>query len=142
LRGGLLLLLLAVACHGPDAEEAARRGHLDGIWSVTTISGRNVPEGSYLVRLRAGRVTGGHDGCNSWAFDATVPPRPDGTRMIVADAQECAPTPSMRAYWRALGNGNVPPGLTGSGELRIKAAGEELLARRKPDAKSRFKTDG
>ncbi len=134
MRRALLSLLLApaAACDGSDAEEAARLGHYDGLWSVVAISGEPIPPDRFLVRVRGGRVTGGRDDCNSWGFDATVPPGPDGTRMIIADAQECAPTRELRAYWRAIGNGNVAPRLTENGELQLNAGGDELLAIRKP----------
>jgi hypothetical protein len=134
-RRALLLLVLtsAAACGGLSPEESAQRGHYDGLWTVVSISGKAAPADRFLIRVREGKVTGGRDGCNSWGFDATVPPAPDGARMIISDAQECAPTPVMRAYWRAIGNGNVPPRLTPTGELQLRAAGEEIIAERRPD---------
>ena len=120
----LPLLFLAAACGQLDPAEA------DGMWSVTSISGRDVPAGAFLLRVRGGRVSGGRDGCNSWGYDETRPVAPDGTRMIVSDAQECAPTPHLRGYWRALGNGNAPLHVGEDGALRIRAGGDEIVARR------------
>ena len=117
------LLPLLVACSGGEPAVA------DGLWSVTTISGVEVPAEKFLLRIRDGRVVGGRDGCNSWGFDATQKPAPDGTRMIVSDAQECAPTPQLRSYWRALGNGNAPVRIAANGELNIRAGGDEIVAR-------------
>jgi hypothetical protein len=120
------LFLIVAACDGEAANP-------DGMWTVTTISGQEVPPGKFLLRVRDGRVTGGRDGCNSWGFDATRAPAPDGTRMIISDAQECSPTPQLRGYWRALGNGNAPLRTTEGGELRIRAGGDEIIARPVPD---------
>ena len=120
------LLFVLPACGGEAAD-------LDGMWRVTAISGEEVPPGQFLLRVRDGRVTGGRDGCNSWGFDETQPPAPDGTRMIISDAQGCAPTPQLRGYWRALGNGNAPLQTSEAGELRIRAGGDEIIARRAPD---------
>ena len=130
---GFLLLAVCAACSSSDPDEAAQLGHYDGMWNVTAISGQPVPEGAFLLRVRGGRVSGGRDGCNAWGFDATRPPAADGTRMIISDAQECSPTPQLRGYWRALGNGNAPLRRTGSGELRIRAGGDEIIARRIAD---------
>lgn len=119
----LILLALCAACDRPEPDH-------DGMWTVTAISGETVPAGAFLLRVRGGRVTGGRDGCNAWGFDETRPPAADGTRMILSDAQECAATPQLRGYWRALGNGNAPLRLNESGELRIRAGGDEIVARR------------
>src|SRR5688572_12299972 len=117
------LFQLSAACSGEATAVP------DGLWSVTAISGVEIPAEKFLLRIRDGRVVGGRDGCNSWGFDETQPPQPDGTRMIVSDAQECAPTPQLRGYWRALGNGNAPLRLTPGGELRVRAGGAEIIAR-------------
>lgn len=124
MRVALVVLLLCAAC--TDEKPVVP----DGLWAVTAISGVDVPAETFLLRIRDGRVVGGRDGCNSWGFDETQPPRPDGTRMIVSDLQACAPTPQLRGYWRALGNGNAPVRLQEDGELRIRAGGDEIAARR------------
>ena len=82
--------------------------------------------------MRGGRVVGGKDGCNNWGFDLTRQPEPDGTRTIATDLMACPDVPPRPNYWRALGNGNAVPELTGTGELRLRAAGSELLARPVP----------
>ena len=121
------LALLSAACSGGEPAVA------DGLWSVTAITGAQVPPEKFLLRIRDDRIVGGRDGCNSWGFDETQPPAPDGTRMIVSDAQECAATPQLRGYWRALGNGNAPLRPMANGELRIRAGGDEIAARRLED---------
>ena len=127
MRAAFAALHVCVACSGE------KQVIPDGLWAVTTISGVDVPTENFLLRIRDGRVVGGRDGCNSWGFDETQPPQPDGTRMIVSDLQACPPTPELRGYWRALGNGNAPLRLTANGELRIRAGGDEIVARRMKD---------
>lgn len=123
----LLLLLLATGCgSAPPAPDSA----LDGLWRAITIDRAPVGRTDFLIRIRGGRVVGGKDGCNSWAFDMTRPPEPDGTRSIASDLIGCSAIPQRPAYWRALGNGNVVPTLTAAGELRIAAGGSELRATR------------
>lgn len=123
MRAGLPLLLLVAGCG--DQESAIP----DGMWAATAIDGEPVPPDQFLIRVRAGRVTGGRDGCNSWAFDATQPPMPNGTRMIVSDLQECRETPARSAYWRALGNGNAVPRTNEAGALQLRAGGAQIIAR-------------
>jgi hypothetical protein len=123
----LFLLPLLAGCGGSEAQEAAREGRLDGLWQVVTINGK-APAASFLLRIRRGRVVGGRDGCNSWGFDLTLPPAPDGTRMIISDAQGCPQTPERRAYWRALGNGNVRPAMAEDGKLRLSVGEDEVAA--------------
>jgi hypothetical protein len=130
----LPLIVVAVSgCGGSDtSQDVARSGHLDGLWAVTMIGGE--PAGpDYLLRIRGGRVVGGKDGCNSWGYDLTLPPRPDGTRMIISDAMACPLTPERKAYWRALGNGNAPVRLNDDGRLLVEAGGEEIVAVSMPD---------
>jgi hypothetical protein len=128
MRAALPLLLLLAAC--ADGREPARDGRLDGLWRATAIDGQPVGRTEFLIRVRGGRVVGGKDGCNSWAFEMTRPPEPNGHRTIVTDLMDCGPVPLEAAYWRALGNGNVVPRADETGELRLRAAGSEIVARR------------
>ncbi|HEX8402841.1 MAG TPA: hypothetical protein VF628_14205 [Allosphingosinicella sp.] len=130
MRAALLLLLLASGC-GADKDRASD-GRYDGMWTATTIDGQAVAPRAFLVRVRGGRVVGGKDGCNHWVFDLTRPPEPDGTRTIATDLMACPGVPPRPTYWRALGNGNAVPDMTPTGELRLRAGGSVLLARRLP----------
>nr|WP_295371499.1 hypothetical protein [uncultured Sphingosinicella sp.] len=123
---------LLTACGEMADREAAASGQHDGLWDVVEISGDPAPPGKFLIRLRSGRVTGGRDDCNSWGFDETRPPAPDGTRTILSDLRACGQTAQRRSYWRAIGNGNVVPRLTAGGELKLEAGGDEIVARRRP----------
>lgn len=126
-----LLLALLAGCGSSSREPDPR---LDGLWEATSIDGKPVPADRFLLRLRNGRVVGGRDGCNSWGYDETVPPAPDGSRTIVSDLMGCPAIPQRPAYWRALGNGNVVPALRRpDSQLRIAAGGAEILARRAPE---------
>lgn len=118
------LLLLFSACGGE--QEPAR----NGLWRATTIDGAPVGRTDYLIRIRGGRVVGGKDGCNSWSYDMTRPPEPNGTRMVVSTCIGCPGLAEQAGYWRALGNGNVVPVLIENGRLRLRAGGSEILARR------------
>ena len=120
----LFLLLALAACGGSDPAE---EGRLDGLWQVEEING-SAPTASFLLRIRGGRVVGGRDGCNSWGFDLTQPPEPDGTRMVISDAQGCPLTRERNAYWRALGNGNVRPVLTEDRKLKLNVGVDEVIA--------------
>lgn len=121
----LLFLLAALAgCGGSDP---AREGRLDGLWQVEEINGSK-PSANFLLRIRGGRVVGGRDDCNSWGFDETQPPAPDGARTILSDAQGCPRTRERNAYWRALGNGNVRPALTEDRKLKLKVGEDEVVA--------------
>jgi hypothetical protein len=126
-RAALLALLALLPACGGEPDPAADRRH-DGLWRVTEIDGDPVGASDYLIRLRAGRVVGGKDGCNSWMFDLTRAPEADGTRPIISDLMGCAAVPSRAAYWRAIGNGNVVPRFGPDGSVRLRAAGSELLA--------------
>jgi hypothetical protein len=127
MRAILPSMLLLLSCE--QASDPASDGRYDGLWAATTIDRQVVAPDAFLVRIRGGRVVGGKDGCNSWAFDMTRPPEPDGTRTIATDLMACPGVPPRPAYWRALGNGNVPPIVTDQGELRLRAGGSELIAR-------------
>lgn len=129
MRAGWSLLLLAVAGCGADRQPAFDDG-LDGLWRATAIDGDPVGRADFLIRIRGGRVVGGKDGCNSWAYDMTRPPEPDGTRIVVSDAMGCPGIAKRPAYWRALGNGNAVPMPTDTGALRLRAGSGEIVARR------------
>lgn len=122
------LLLLAGGCDGQD--RPVPDPSLDGLWRAERIDGDPVGRTEFLIRVRGGRVVGGKDGCNGWAFDQTRPPEPDGTRAVVSSCIGCPGIPSISEYWRAIGNGNAVPVLTRDGQLRLRAGGHEILARR------------
>lgn len=124
MRAALALSLAALCGCGPE------QASLDGLWRATAIDGQPVGRTDFLIRVRGGRVVGGKDGCNSWAYDMTQRPEPDGTRMVVSDAMACPGIAQRPAYWRALGNGNAGPILSESGDLRLRAGGSEIMARR------------
>ncbi len=118
------IMALLAACGGASEPNGAS----DGLWRVTAVDGAPVGTAEFLVRIRGGRVIGGKDGCNAWVYDRSRPPAPDGTRMVISDLTECSALPQRPAYWRALGNGNAVPELTGQGQLRLRAGGSDLLA--------------
>jgi hypothetical protein len=133
MRAAAVCLLVVLAGCGPGGEPAASTdGRHDGLWLAEAIDGERVAPERFLLRLRAGKVVGGRDGCNSWAFDETRPPEPNGTRTILSDMMGCARTPRRQAYWAALGNGNATPRITEEGGLRVKVGEHEIVARKMP----------
>ncbi|HEX8442361.1 MAG TPA: hypothetical protein VF631_01805 [Allosphingosinicella sp.] len=119
----LLLFALAACGEAPGARAAP-----DGNWTVLSIDGQPVPPGSYELRVRRGRVTGGRDGSNGWGYVEDQPPRPDGSRMIISDLQGCAETPERTAYWRAINNGESTPTPQPGGRIALAAQGNRLVA--------------
>jgi hypothetical protein len=130
MRAALFSFTLAVsACgSGPPAPDS----RYDGLWRAETIDGAPVGRTEFLIRIRGGRPVGGKDGCNSWSFDMTRSPEPNGTRSVVSTCMGCPGLAGQDGYWRALGNGNVVPVPAEGGSLRLHAGGSEILARRTP----------
>lgn len=132
MRAALLLALLT--CAGCGRPEPAHDPGLDGLWRAESIDGKPVGRTDYLIRVRGGRPVGGKDGCNSWSYDLTRPPEPNGARPVVSTCIGCPGLAGQDGYWRALGNGNVVPVLAKDGRLRLRAGGSEVLARSAPGA--------
>ncbi|TFI59458.1 hypothetical protein E2493_04505 [Sphingomonas parva] len=96
----------------------------DGSWLAVTIDGR--PAEGFRVSITGGRVAGGRDGCNDWAFAA---PDPSGGRTIDTILVACPEDDPLReSYWRLVQEGHVA--LRGDGRLRLAGDGHQALFRR------------
>lgn len=69
----------------------------DGNWAALSIDGKEVSPDNFRVALHDGRVVGGRDGCNDWAY--TSEPDAKGERMIESTLQFCPETELQRAYY-------------------------------------------
>ena len=125
-----LMFLVALMTGCADRETPPADASLDGLWRAERIDGDPVGRTEFLIRVRGGRVVGGKDGCNGWGFDQSRPPEPNGSRLVVSTCMGCPGIPKISEYWRAIGNGNVIPVLTDQDQLRLRAGGHEILARR------------
>jgi hypothetical protein len=100
---GLLLFALVVAIIGlADPRGRFRLGPSlfgpkeDGDWAALSIDGKAVPPFEFRVAVRDGRVAGGRDGCNDWAYASEPDAR--GERMIETTLQACPENELSRAY--------------------------------------------
>lgn len=113
---------------GATAGKQKTAADADGDWAVLRIDDAAVAPDSFRVVLRRGEVTGGHDGCNNWGYDESVPPLADGSRMIVSDAQACPETAQSRAYRMVIAKPAIRS--AESGRLVLSAGGHRLLLER------------
>lgn len=125
-----LLIGLGIVQAGHDSRIVQRltAPETDGTWSAVSIDGRAVSWREWRIAVTAGKVAGGRDGCNDWAF--TEPEVEGGEPMINTTLVECLEEdPARKAYWR-LANAQDPPQRLDDGRLRLAAGRHEAIFRR------------
>lgn len=134
-KAGLSLLALLIglgliqAAHETRIVRRLTAPEVDGAWAALSIDGRPVPWREWRFSVAQGKVAGGRDGCNDWAFDE--PEVDGGERMIVTTAVGCPEQdPVRKAYWALAGADPVSLDLRTDGTLRLAGGGHEAVLRR------------
>jgi hypothetical protein len=98
----------------------------DGSWLAVTIDRYRVEGQGYRVSVSDGKIAGGRDACNDWAYAA---PDPNGMAMIDTTLVGCPEDDPLREiYWRLTCEGRIT--LRADGRLRLSVAGHEAVFRR------------
>lgn len=122
------LAALAMTGRAPrDLWEWLHAAPEDGSWAATTLDGRAVGAGDYLVSISRGKVVGGYDGCNGWSYQDEAPDG-KGERMIVSTLQACPRERPDQSYWFLVHQPEVR--MLGDGQLQLWRAGHHGLFRR------------
>lgn len=110
----------------------------DGSWKAVSLDGQPVGSGNFLVVIKRGKVIGGYDDCNGWAYQDEGPDR-KGERKMISTLVECPDEEARRTYRVLVYAPSIE--LLGDRVMRLTRAGHRGLFRRcKPD-RERFRCE-
>lgn len=120
----MMALGLSGARRPQDLWEPIFAPETDGSWTATRIDGKRVGPERYRVGVKAGKVSGGRDDCNDWAYEGE--PDKKGERMINTTLVGCPePDPMREAYWALVYDPKIE--LSPDGTLRVHGQGHEAI---------------
>ena len=138
LAAALLLIGAGMFFRGglPDVWHALAAPREDGSWRAVTFDGEPVGNADYLITVRWGKIVGGYDDCNGWAYQDAKPDA-KGERMILSTLVLCTQDEKRRRIYRLLIYAPRME-LASERELRLSRAGHVGVFRRcAPDESSR-----
>jgi hypothetical protein len=91
------------------------------------LDGRPVVRENYVVGIRWGKVVGGSDDCNGWAYQDERPDR-NGERKVISTLVDCPETQERRVYRILVYSPTLER--RGDRELRLSRAGHAGIFRR------------
>ena len=122
------LVMMALGFSGArrpqDLWEAIFAPETDGSWTAVRIDGRPIEPERYRIGVSAGKVSGGRDDCNDWAYEGE--PDEKGEQMINTTLVGCPEGDPMReAYWALVYDPKIE--LNPDGKLRVQGQGHEAI---------------